>query len=86
MRLKLWLFGFDNYWCVWGSPLIYSSNCRPGYLPSSVPQMLAVSPGHVLMAHLLSGQLPPSLAPFCLFSTCHPKPGNWKPAYLYSLQ
>ena len=32
------LFGFDDYW---GSPLIYSSNCRPGYRPSGVPQTLA---------------------------------------------
>ena len=31
------LFDLDNYW---------------GYLPSSVPQILAVSPGHVLMVHL----------------------------------
>jgi hypothetical protein len=50
------LFGFDNYW---GSPIIYSSNCRPGYLSFIVPQTLAVSPGHVLMGPLLSWQLPP---------------------------
>jgi hypothetical protein len=38
------LFGFGNYW---GSPLFHSSNCCPGSLLSSVPQILAVSPGHV---------------------------------------
>lgn len=27
---------------------LYSSVCRPGYLPSGVPQILAVFPGHVL--------------------------------------
>ena len=56
------LFGFDSYWGG-GSPLIYFSNCRSGYLPSGVPQILAVSPGQVLMVHLPSWQLPPLVLP-----------------------
>jgi hypothetical protein len=53
------LFGFDN---SWGSPLICSSNCRPGYLASTAPQILAVSPGLVLLAPLPSLLLPPPLS------------------------
>jgi hypothetical protein len=33
---------------------LHRLQCGPGYLPSSVPQILAVSPGHVLMVHLSS--------------------------------
>ena len=59
------LFGFDNYW---GSPLIYFSNCWPGYLPSGGPQILAVSPGHVLMACVPLWQLLISPSPHSLLS------------------
>ena len=78
------LFGLDSYW---GEPLIYFSDCWPGYFPSGVPQIFAVSPGHVLIAHLLAcGSLLSSTPFFSLLSTCNPKPGNRKPNFLYSLQ
>ena len=57
------LFGFDNYW---GSPLIYSSNCWPGYLPSSVPQILAEPPDHELIVPLPSWRLLPPLSSWSL--------------------
>lgn len=50
------LFGFDNYWELL---LICSSKCWPGYLPSGAPQILAVSPGHVIREPLFSRSLLP---------------------------
>ena len=44
------LFGFDNY--QGGITSNYSFNYWPGYLPRAVSQILAVSPGHVLMVPL----------------------------------
>jgi hypothetical protein len=64
------LFGFDNYW---GSLLIYFANCRPGYLPSSVPQILAVSPGPVFMVPLFSWC---SSASFSSLTPSGPSPSN----------
>jgi hypothetical protein len=76
------LFGFDSYW---GSPLIYSSDCWPGYLPSSVPQMHAVSSGSSPLKTASSSSSSSSF--FYLVSPLSssfsaPQLGNSKPTYL----
>lgn len=50
-QIMVILFGFGSY-C--GSPLIFSSGCWPGCLPSGVLQTLAAFLDHVLMAPLPS--------------------------------
>lgn len=75
------LFGFDSYWGEGKQGRgggIYSSICWSGYLPSSVSQILAVSPGHVLMVHLPSGRLPLLFLTFFLLL----QPGHSKLTYL----
>lgn len=71
------LLGFDNYW---GLTPIYSSNCCPGYLPRSEPQILAVSPGHMLMVPLPSWWLPPSLPGLSSSNQVIPKPPTSNPS------
>ena len=48
MRLRLWLFGFDNYCWLAPSPVVY-----PKYMLSLLANVLTV--------HLLSWRLPPPL-------------------------
>ena len=70
------LSGFDRYW---GSPLICFSSCWPGYIPSAVPQIPAVSPGHVLVVHLPSWRFLLSLPCSSSFSLSLPQLDNSKP-------
>jgi hypothetical protein len=73
------LFGFDNYW---GSLLIYTSNCRPSYLPSGVLQILAFL--LVMCSWILSPQGGILLLLFYFLSCQSPllQPGHSSPTYL----
>ena len=53
---------------------MYSSNCWPGYLPSGISYMLAVSPDPVLMVPHPSEQSP--LASFSLLFSFFPTPST----------